>query len=499
MEMREIVEVILDTTPKLQRAEVMLLGTELIAFVTPTLTEDEHATLRQRLQRQLQDYMIPTRIIDLSAFPLNKNGKLDRQALIQIGQEAPAAGTKGSGSAATGGASPTTPMQMLVQTIWGDVVGKPADQLDLSSNFFEIGGTSLYGILTMRRIGAVLNCHVPATLAFSAQTLGEQAAALETIAGIDSGGKIEVFDDVEAAKSGEINTEKLPSSVDIFANIQGHPLPRPLFTVLQLLGILLVVAAGAGPAGGAIALCLYLILEAVGFPAIPLLPFVWMAATIVHLLGVLCLKYVVLGGKLRPGVYHIYSVIFLKWWLLRKLQNVTRVWLWYVNQTPFVTAAYRLLGANIGPRVTLDEAILEDLDLVTIENDTFLQSFASVVPGEIFENALVLRPVQVGPHSKLEPRATVLGGGTVASGCIIRPWSAVISTSPVKEGAVLQGSPAESAGHGHNAKSASPQHVPGYTHSFTYVLGQLLGVYVLVLVNVAGFASTVAVAVVSFI
>lgn len=497
MEMREIVEVILDTTPKLQRAEVMLLGTQLIAFVTPTLTGDEHTTLRQKLQRQLQDYMIPTRIIDLSAFPLNKNGKLDRQALIQIGQEAPAAGAKGSGSAATGGASPTTPMQMLVQTIWADVVGKPADQLDLSSNFFEIGGTSLYGILTMRKIGAILHCHVPATLAFSAQTLGDQASALETIAGLDYGGKIEGFDDVEAAKSGEIKKEKVPLSVDIFADIQGHPLPRPVFTVLQLLGIILVVAAGAGPAGGAIALCLYLILEELGFPAIPLLPFVWMAATMVHLLGVLILKYFILGGKLRPGVYHIYSATFLKWWLMRKIQNVTRVWLWYVNQTPFITAAHRLLGAKIGPRVVLDEAILEDLDLLTIENDTVLQTFASVVSGEVFGNALLLRPVQVGPHSKLEPRATVLGGGTVASGCIIRPWSAVTSTSPVKEGAVLQGSPAESAGHGDNADSAGSQHVPGYTHSLAYVMGQLLGMYVLVLVNVAGFGTTVALAVVS--
>jgi amino acid adenylation domain-containing protein len=488
VEMREIADVILDSTPKLQQAEVMLLDSKLVAFVTPTLTADEHIALLASLQRQLQDYMIPGQIIDLEAFPLNKNGKLNRQELVQIREKVP-----GSSAAVAASAPPSTPMQLLVQSIWVDILGKPAknNQLDNSSNFFEVGGTSLSAILAMRRAGVFLNKHVPATLAFSAQTLGEQAAALEGIAGRDFIFKLP--NGSNANESGSLD-KQAPPSVD-FTAVSGRPLARYVFTTLQVTGTMLVVAAGGGPAGAAMGLCLYLILGPVGFAALPILPFVWMAASLVHLLAVLFIKYVFLGGKLRPGVYHIYSTTFLKWWILRKLINVTRVWLWYLNQTPFITGAYRLLGARIGERVTLDDAVLEDLDLITIENDTFLQPFASLIPGEVFGNVLVLQTVHLKSHTKLEPRAAVLGGGTVASGCTVKVWSAVTALSQMQNDLVLQGSPAQPASLA--AGPSNPKHVPSYTFSLPYVLGQLVGVYVLILVNVLGFGTTMAIARVS--
>jgi hypothetical protein len=494
VEMREIAEVILDSTPKLQRAEVMLLGSQLVAFVTPSLTDEEHTALRQTLQQKLQDYMVPAQIIDLAAFPLNKNGKLNRQELVQIWEKAP--GRSISSAAVSASAPPSTPMQLLVQSIWADILGKPADQLGNNSNFFEVGGTSLYAILAMRRAGVVLNCHVPATLAFSSQTIREQATVLEGIAGDDVQSKLPTRSN--GAESGSLDKQQQPPLLDL-SNISGSPLPRGVFAMLQMTGILLVVAAGAGPAGGAMALCLYLILGPIGFPALPILPFVWVAATLVHLVAAFILKYVFFGGKLRPGVYHIYSATFLKWWLLRKLLNVTRVWLWYLNQTPVIVAAYRMLGANIGERVTLDDAVLEDLDLITIENDTFLQPFASILPGEVFGNALVLQPVHLRSHSKLECRAAVLGGGTVASGCTVKVWSAVTALSPVQNNIVLQGSPAQPAiaSPPTTTDSVNPKHVPEYTFSLPYVLGQLVGFYVLILVNILGFGTTMAIARVS--
>lgn len=491
VEMREIVEAILTSAPKLQRAEVMLLDSQLVAFVTPKLLAEEQSALRRELQRQLQDYMIPGRIIDLEAFPLNKNGKLDRQALIKIGQEEP--NVSHAGHAASEAVSISTPMQKLVQKTWAEILQKSPEELNLQSNFFNVGGTSLSGILAMRRLGAALECQVPSTVAFSAQELGEQATELEKLAGIEAGGNIKGFD-FEARGTSSITIDDKDGSEE--SEVQDRPLPQLVYGLLQTLGVLVVVAAGMGPAGGSIAMCLWLILEAIGFAALPLLPFVWMAGSMVHLLAAFLIKHILFGGRLRPGVYSIYGVTFLRWWLLRKLINVTRVWLWYVNNTPLNTAAYRFLGAHLESGVTLDDAVLEDLDLITIEKNAVLQPLSSLIPGEIIGDVLILKPVVVGSNSKLEPRAAVLGGGKVGSNSIVRPWSAVTSRSATKEYVIMHGSPAEVASK-LSSDSAPSQLRALYTNSAVFIIGQVIGTYFLILAHTLGFGTSVAIARVS--
>lgn len=339
-----------------------------------------------------------------------------------------------------------------------------------------------------RLLGSALGCAVPVSFAFAHQTLGTYATALEGLVGAD-------FVPTSAAAAPGDNLKSDKAMAAELPELQGTVLSRPVFTLLQLLGMLIVLIAGLGPVGGCLALSLWLILGPIGFPALAIIPFVWAAGTATHLILALIAKHLFFGSRLRPGAYRLYSLTFLRWWLQRKLLSITRTWLWYLNQTPFINYAYRLLGASIAPVVCLDDAVIEDPDLVTISEGSYLQPFSTLVPGEILGNALVLRTVAVGAHVKLEPRSAVLGGGAVGDGCVLRPWAAVTATSPAACGAVMEGSPALPSGK--IGLDGGALWRPKYATSAWFALGQAIGCYLLIGINVAAFGSSMAIARVS--
>jgi hypothetical protein len=178
----------------------------------------------------------------------------------------------------------------------------------------------------------------------------------------------------------------------------------------------------------------------------------------------------------------------------------TRVWTWYLARTPVIVAVYRALGADIFEKVNLDDAVIEDPDLVKIGSQASLQPLSALIPGEVFGEFLVLRPLAVGSHAKLQPRGSVLGGGVVGPGAIVRPGAAVtpatlFSDDGVGVGSVLEGCPAMPRGSG----SCKPIWHPRWFGSWAFLLGQLVAVYVIIGVNVAAFGLSVFVVRVSIV
>jgi len=86
--------------------------------------------LRRFLRDRLPHYMTPQFFIELAAFPLTNNNKIDRKAL-----PAPA------GAAPTRRAAPSTPHEIALAEIWRDILSAP--DISVTDNFFELGGQSL--------------------------------------------------------------------------------------------------------------------------------------------------------------------------------------------------------------------------------------------------------------------------------------------------------------------------------------------------------------------
>jgi amino acid adenylation domain-containing protein/non-ribosomal peptide synthase protein (TIGR01720 family) len=96
--------------------------------------------MRSRLKQEVPDYLVPWRIVELSALPLTPNGKLDRAQLPPPGpQDAPLT-------------APHTELEHRIAQIWKDVL--QTQDIGTNTNFFNAGGDS---ILSLRVIAEIRN------------------------------------------------------------------------------------------------------------------------------------------------------------------------------------------------------------------------------------------------------------------------------------------------------------------------------------------------------
>ncbi|MFF8035654.1 amino acid adenylation domain-containing protein [Streptomyces sp. NPDC016626] len=105
----------------------------LVAYVVSvpgTAADVDVDRLRARAEAALPDYMVPTAFVVLDELPLTANEKLDRKALPR--PQAPVA---------RAGREPSTPQELLVAGLFGDILG--VSPVGVDQSFFELGGDSL--------------------------------------------------------------------------------------------------------------------------------------------------------------------------------------------------------------------------------------------------------------------------------------------------------------------------------------------------------------------
>lgn len=142
-------------------------GTRLAAYVAADKAAGLKAELlRQALGKALPDYMVPSSITVLDAFPLTANGKIDRKALPQ--PQSPA----GSAHAA-----PASGSEQAVAQVWCEVLG--ARHVGRHDNFFEIGGHSLLLMKVQRLLEDRLGARLGVVDLFRHPTVEALAAFLE--------------------------------------------------------------------------------------------------------------------------------------------------------------------------------------------------------------------------------------------------------------------------------------------------------------------------------
>jgi len=100
--------------------------------------------LKQELKEKLPEYMIPSRIVLVSTFPLTANGKVDRKALLGMIEEAiPKVSEKEFHV-------PETKVQKIVYDIWKECFGEK--DFGIQDNFFDLGGDSVMTVQVFRRL-----------------------------------------------------------------------------------------------------------------------------------------------------------------------------------------------------------------------------------------------------------------------------------------------------------------------------------------------------------
>lgn len=116
-------------------------------------------TVRQQLTPQLPPYMWPEHYLMLDAFPLSRNGKVDKKALShQAVALRPKHRKKASGD-----------LQIQLVNLWRDVLS--LDEVYVNDNFFELGGNSLLVVKLNNRISNALNVQLDVITIINNQTI----------------------------------------------------------------------------------------------------------------------------------------------------------------------------------------------------------------------------------------------------------------------------------------------------------------------------------------
>ncbi|GHO97352.1 hypothetical protein KSF_074000 [Reticulibacter mediterranei] len=136
----------------------------LVAYVVPHSVQEspQLATqLRNLLQQQLPDYMLPAAFVVLEAFPLNAGGKFDRHAL-PIPEST-------DNERQEHFVAPRTPQEEIIAGIWEESLG--IERISIYENFFALGGHSLLAMQIISRLQTLFQVKIPLLRFFASSTI----------------------------------------------------------------------------------------------------------------------------------------------------------------------------------------------------------------------------------------------------------------------------------------------------------------------------------------
>ncbi len=152
-------------------------GLRLVAYLVPRDTDrTSTGALREKLARQLPDYLIPDAFVWLDALPLTDNGKLDRSALPAPGAAAAPAGVR---------IPPANALEATIAEIWAGLLGM--ESVGVEDNFFDLGGHSLLMIQLQRKLRSATGCELPIADLFHHQTVRAIAGHVAALGGNETG------------------------------------------------------------------------------------------------------------------------------------------------------------------------------------------------------------------------------------------------------------------------------------------------------------------------
>lgn len=142
----------------------------LVAYLVPQPDEQLVIEDLQRITRQaLPEYMLPSAFVQLVAFPLTANGKLNRQEL-------PPPCEQDAHQAHADYLAPRTPLESQLVDLWSTLLG--IERVGITDDFFALGGHSLLTVRLVSEIDKLFGKRVPLASIFQNRTIAALAQVL---------------------------------------------------------------------------------------------------------------------------------------------------------------------------------------------------------------------------------------------------------------------------------------------------------------------------------
>ncbi len=125
--------------------------------------------IRERVGKQLPEYMALAAVVLVKTMPLTPNGKVDRNALLGVGGESEEGGQRY--------VAPQTAVEEIMAGIWGEVLG--VERVGAEDNFFDIGGHSLLATQIISRVRGLFQIELPLRSLFESPTVASLSLSVE--------------------------------------------------------------------------------------------------------------------------------------------------------------------------------------------------------------------------------------------------------------------------------------------------------------------------------
>ena len=377
VELAEI-ESILRDDPQVQAAAVRLVERDglqqLAAYV---IVEGAPAQLGRNqiltlLESRMPPYMIPGYLDVVSELPRTTSGKVDRNQLPP--PENPLVRT------ASTRVAPQTELERQIVGVWQEILDM--EPVSVTDDFFlDLGGHSLVAARMVTRLRQRISRTVTVRDAYECPTVRALAERLELLPASDGA-------DVSAPEA----AVRARGSRAVF---HGTPRWERLSTfALQALSMYVMAAMAAIPIGvlfllgrgwfdGTISTGRLVVLTV----AVILLTWpVFLALSIAA-------KWVIIG-RYKPGEYPLWSLYYWRWWLCNRVQAFSG--LAGLSGTPLQPLVFRLMGARVGARCTLDTGESSAWDLLSIGDDTSIGADTQLLGYRVEDGMLRLGTVEIG-------------------------------------------------------------------------------------------------------
>jgi amino acid adenylation domain-containing protein len=163
----------LQTHPEIQTAYVLVVqATEktkrLVAYYQAR-KQLNPLELRSFVRERLPEYMTPQSFVQVAEMPLNRNGKVDRDALRSLGHASQTGERVQQGRGFT----------EQVRAVWCEVL--KSEHIGLDENFFDVGGDSLLLMSVHSRLQNQLGLKIPIMELFEFTTIRQLAGRVEKL------------------------------------------------------------------------------------------------------------------------------------------------------------------------------------------------------------------------------------------------------------------------------------------------------------------------------
>lgn len=124
--------------------------------------------LRNFIKGHLPEYMLPSAFVEMDAFPISPNGKVDRKLLPAPDGARP--------ELEQAFVAPRNEVEQTLANIWAEVL--MLDQIGINDNFFDLGGHSLLATQVISRVQVAFNVELPLRAIFENPTVAGLGMAL---------------------------------------------------------------------------------------------------------------------------------------------------------------------------------------------------------------------------------------------------------------------------------------------------------------------------------